>query len=131
MLSKPPVRGLKFATPVKALRFAPMNVPPPDPSSTGTALTRRGFPSATRTGSRERGSGGGRRWLTGTTKASAAHVWQKGRFGNRLGNSVGLFQGSCGVADFRSKVEGFSRSILSEDGAFLAGFRVPIWHLFE
>src|SRR5216683_2011636 len=63
------------------------SVPPPTHHSTCTALTWHGLERVTRIGSRERGAGCGRRW-TGTP-GPAAHVRHKGRFGNRLGDSVG------------------------------------------
>jgi hypothetical protein len=47
------VRLLKYATPVKAKTSAPA----PDLPTSCAALTWRGFETATRTGSRERGSG--------------------------------------------------------------------------
>ena len=47
------MRLLKCATPVKAKTSAPS----PHPTSSCAALTWRGFEAATRTGSRERGSG--------------------------------------------------------------------------
>ena len=54
----PPVRLCKYATPVKAKTSAP----PPLPRTTCAALTWRGLVAVTRTGSRGRGSGCGRRW---------------------------------------------------------------------
>ena len=79
------MRLLKSATPVKAKTSAPA---PGFPASCA-ALTWRGFEEATRTGSRERGSGGGRRWTGSRTVGEPLHRQGKERFGNRLGDSVG------------------------------------------
>jgi hypothetical protein len=83
------VRLLKCATPVKAKTSAPA----PDLSASCAALTWRGVEAATRTGSRERGSGRrqtlDRQQDRGRTSAPSG----KERFGNRLGDSVGAKRG--------------------------------------
>jgi len=79
------VRLLKYATPVKAKTSAPT----PDLPSSCAALTWRGVEVATRTGSRERGSGRRQTLDRQQDRGELLHCRGKERFGNRLGDSVG------------------------------------------
>src|SRR6266487_3739537 len=79
----PPVRERNFTTPVKAKTSGP----PHHSSTSCPALTWRGLGEATRTGSRGRGRG--LRQTLGRHTAGTAHVRQRERFGDRLGDSVG------------------------------------------
>jgi len=83
------VRLLKSATPVKAKTSAPA---PGFPASCA-ALTWRGVEAATRTGSRERGSGRRQTLDRQQDRGELLHRWGKKRFGNRLGDSVGARRG--------------------------------------
>jgi len=83
------VRLLKSATPVKAKTSAPT----PDLSSSCAALTWRGGEAATRTGSRERGSGRRQTLDRQQNRGELLHRRGKKRFGNRLGDSVGARRG--------------------------------------
>ena len=79
------MRLLKYATPVKAKTSAPS----PHPTSSCAALTWRGVEGATRTGSRERGSGRRQTLDRQQNRGELLHCRGKERFGNRLGDSVG------------------------------------------
>ena len=57
------------------------------------ALTWRGFETATRTGSRERGSGRRQTLDRQQDRGEPLHRRGKERFGNRLGDSVGARRG--------------------------------------
>ena len=83
------MRLLKYATPVKAKTSAPA----PDLPTSCAALTWRGFETATRTGSRERGSGRRQTLDWQQDRGEPRHRRGKERFGNRLGDSVGARMG--------------------------------------
>ena len=83
------MRLLKCATPVKAKTSAPA----PCLCTSCAALTWRGVEAATRTGSRERGSGRRQTLDRQQDKGGASAPSGKERFGNRLGDSVGARRG--------------------------------------
>ena len=83
------MRLLKCATPVKAKTSAPA----PCLCTSCAALTWRGVEAATRTGSRERGSGRRQTLDRQQDRGELLHRRGKERFGNRLGDSVGARRG--------------------------------------
>src|SRR6266566_894372 len=83
------MRLLKCATPVKAKTSAPA----PCLCTSCAALTWRGVEAATRTGSRERGSGPRQTLDRQQNGGRPSAPLGKERFGNRLGDSVGARMG--------------------------------------
>lgn len=83
-LRLPPVRGFKLTIPVKAAQEAGYS----GVGALALALTGMVCEGVTRTGSRGRGSGCGRRW-TGKRAGGADHVRQEGRSGTAWATPLG------------------------------------------
>ncbi len=108
LMTSLPCRKAKSTRRVKAKA----SVPPPLRHPTCTALTPSGLEYVSCTGSRGRGAGCGRRWAGTLGERSRS---AKGRFGDRLGDSVGQEKrmGTPEVAD-PCAVDTLARKIIEE-----------------
>jgi hypothetical protein len=127
MTTGPPVRFLKLATPVKALRYRSDERAHTLLSATCTALTWRGLGESNP--HRESGTRFGLRQTLDRHEHSqkTTHSRLKGRFGNRLGNSVRARCSFCGK--FFNKMQDFSSSKLLLFFLKFPHFQVRICHL--